>query len=69
MLEEKQQQIALLSIERDELKTKKEWLESQLDQMQYELQAVKLESTATATTTTPIHRTLAAPAVRDVLNE
>jgi len=41
-----------LSIEHDELKIKKEWLESQLD-------PVKLESTATATTTTPDYRALA----------
>ena len=58
LLEDKQQQVVLLMEERDVLKFEKERLESQLDEMRYELRAVKLENTATATTNTPVNTTV-----------
>jgi len=58
LLEDKQQQIVLLMEECDVLKLEKKRLESQLEEMRYELRAVKLENTATATTNTPVNTTV-----------
>ena len=60
LLEDKQQKVVLLMEERDVLKFEKERLESQLDEMRYELQTVKLENTATNTTNTPVINTTVA---------
>jgi len=60
LLEEKCQKVDLLTFERDALKYEKERLESQPDEVRYELTALKLEHTVTTATTTPMHTTVTA---------
>jgi len=55
LLEEKCQQVNLLTFEQDTLKYEKERLESQL---RYELTALKLEFSVTTAITTPVHKTV-----------
>ena len=59
LLEEKCQQVDLLNFEQDTFKYEKKRLESQLDEVHYELKALKLEHTVTTATTTPVHITVA----------
>ena len=59
LLEEKHQQVYLLSFEQDTLKFDKGRLESQLEEAHQELKVLKLEHTVTTATTTPMHTTVA----------
>ena len=53
LLEEKYQQVNILTSKWDKLKFEKERLESQLNEVCYELRALKLEHTVKTATTTP----------------